>query len=182
MRVVARLSENSWVSQGPLLIVSPKREPVAWARVARDFTPWLFVPCFWVVNCMSGLVYSILSMKHMNMLVRLDCIGWNVELTWVWHELSMRWLVIKVTWYWYEIQILYSWFGKDEFVWIQHWIWMRIGYKDWHEIYVHDKYYLIDWVWLVSGKYVILWVSRWDLMVVLKWSWRNSMTLISGSS
>jgi len=65
-RVAARLSENPWVLQGPLLTISPKREPVAWARLARDFTIELFLSCFWAVNCMFGLVCFTLSMNCMD--------------------------------------------------------------------------------------------------------------------
>jgi len=95
-RVAARLSENPWISQGPPLTVSPKRELMAWARLARDFTTELFLSFFWAIHCMLGLVCFTLSMNCMNMLIRLVCMGWNVESTWVWHELSVRKLVIKV--------------------------------------------------------------------------------------
>jgi len=65
-QVAARLSENPRVSQGSLMIVSPKRDPVAWERLARDFTIELFLSCFWVVNCMFGLVCFTLSMNCIN--------------------------------------------------------------------------------------------------------------------
>jgi len=29
-------------------------------------------------------------------------------------------------------EILYSWIGKNEVVWIQHGMWMRMGYRGWH--------------------------------------------------
>jgi len=78
--------------------------------------------------------------------------------------------------------LLYSWIRKDKLEWIQRGIWMKIDYRGWHEIYIHDKYYLVGWIWLVCGQDVISWASRWDIMVVLQWSGRNSMTPVSGSS
>ena len=33
----------------------------------------------------------------------------------------------------------------------------EVGYKGWHEMHMHDKYYLIVWIWLVCGQYVISW-------------------------
>jgi len=59
-RVAACLSENLRVSQGSLMTVSPKRDPVAWARLARDFTIELFL------SCLFGLVCFTLSLNCMN--------------------------------------------------------------------------------------------------------------------
>jgi len=91
---------------------------------------------------------------------------------------------IKVTWYWYEMKFyihglrMMSWYGFT-------WNMKKVDYKGlaWDiYIYMHDKSFLIDWVWLVCGQYVNPWASRWDLMVVLQWSGRKSMTPVSGSS
>jgi len=142
---------------GPLLTVSPKREPAAWVRLAWDFTPWLFLPCFWVVNCMLGLVYSILSMKCMIMLMRLDYMGWNVELTWVWHELSMRWLVIKVAWYWDEMKFYIHGLGRRS------WYGFNIDYE-WGLVIKVDMRFMC----LIN----ITWLIEYDWSVV-----RNSMSL-----
>jgi len=59
-RVAGRLSENPRVSQGSLMTVSPKRDLVACARLARDFTIELFL------SCLFGLVCFTLSSNCMN--------------------------------------------------------------------------------------------------------------------
>ena len=56
-RVATRLSENPRVSQGSLMTVSPKRDPVAWPRLARDFIIELFL------SCLFGLVCFTLSLR-----------------------------------------------------------------------------------------------------------------------
>jgi len=55
----------------------------------------------------------------------------------------MRWLVIKVGWYRYEIQFNISWFENDELVQILTWNMHEDWLKGWHEIYMHEKYYLV---------------------------------------
>jgi len=54
-----------------------------------------------------------------------------------------------MAWYWYEVKFyihglgMMSWNGFNiEYEW-------GFGYKGWHESYVNDKSFLIDWVWLV---------------------------------
>ena len=56
---------------------------------------------------------------------------------------------IKMAWYWYEVKFyihglgMISWNGFNiKYEW-------GFGYKGWHESYVHDKSFFIDWVWLV---------------------------------
>ena len=99
---------------------------------------------------------------------------------------DMEWFIGKkwwiLAWYWHEVKFYIHEFGKDELLLIQQGIWMRNGYEGGHEIYMCNKYYLIDWVWLVCGQCVIPWASRQDLMVVLQWLGCNSMTLVSENS
>ena len=128
-----------------------------WIVILKAWEEWL---------CMNGMVYGL----------------YMIGVVWSWHVILYGIVgyqrgIVSV-----RNTLLYSWSGKDELEWIQYGIWMRIDYKGWHEIYMHEKYYLFDWIWLVCGQYVISWASRWDPMVVLQWSERNSMTPVSGSS
>jgi len=89
---------------------------------------------------------------------------------------------IKVTWYWYERKFYIhglgrmSWYGFH--MWYEWGLVTEVGMRFLCMIYI----LLVVWIWLVCGQYVIPWASRWDLMVVLQWSGRNSMTPVSGSS
>ena len=58
-----------------------------------------------------------------------------------------------------------------------------VDYESWHEMYMHDKYYLAVLSMIGIGSVRnFLEISRWDLKVVLQWSGRNSMTPVSGDS
>ena len=90
-QVATHLSENPWVSQGSLMTVSPKRDPVAWARLARDFTIELFL------SCLFGLVCFTLSSNCMNWVTLYEWDG-NYDswvLAWCEHDGCMR-LVHKI--------------------------------------------------------------------------------------
>jgi len=51
---------------------------------------------------------------------------WMVDFDDSWHEMNMKWLVIKVTWYWYETQFYIHGLRRMNGYGFQEWIWLRI--------------------------------------------------------
>jgi len=64
---------------------------------------------------------------------------------------------------WHSIGMMYKsifhGFGKVELWLIKYEIWMRGGYKDWHDIDMCGEYFMIDWICIVCGQCV----NPWDL-------------------
>jgi len=58
---------------------------------------------------------------------------------------------------WYQRDMVLIWNTKDELVWIQYLDMNEDELKRLVWGYVYDKYYLIDWAWLVCGQCVIPW-------------------------
>jgi len=103
---------------------------------------------------------------------------WIMNLDKSWHAISMKWLVSK----WHGIGMKYNsifmdwegWVGMDSTWKMNVDLVIKVGMR---------VICMINWLSMIGlCQCVIPWASRWDLMVVLQWSRRNSMTPISGSS
>jgi len=92
--------------------------------------------------CMNDMVHGLkmVDLVWSWYVILYGMVGWQSGMVLIWNT------------------ILYSWFGKEELVRIQHWIWMRMGYKGCHEIM-----YMIN-------------ITNWLSMIGL-WPMRNSMSL-----
>ena len=151
------------------MTISAEWDPVAWARLARDFTIELFFSCFWAVKLYVslGMLYLEYELYELSDLVwiRWNCDSW--VLTWCEHDVCMGWFVELKWWVWYGFDMRHEWRLVNEYgmvsVWntllhsrfVKHeWNGFNMEYKwgwivkvDMRYIHMHVKYYLFDYDW-----------------------------------
>jgi len=118
---------------------------------------------------------------------------WMMNLDKSWHAISMKWLVIYVVMNSVWTIMLHWWHGIG-----MRWSSISPNWEEWDGMKStwnmnEDGLQRMAWgvkcminiiclfgMWLVCCQYVNPRVSRWDFLVVLQWSGRNSMTPVSG--
>ena len=65
--------------------------------------------------------------------------------------------MMSLTWYWHEVQFCIVDLGRMSCYWLNmEYEWGMVT-KGWYEIDVCDEYYVIDWICIVCGQYIIPW-------------------------
>jgi len=136
----ARLSKRSQEATVPFFELSPRRKELAWARGPSRLSETFLSKRGAGQDCVL-IMFSPLSLYVCHKF------GW-INMLKVWNE-------------WCACMELVHGLNMMSLVWFWYGIWMKVGYRVWHEIGMHDKYLLGWWnmicMWLGRNSTIVSW-------------------------